>query len=236
MSHDTHPIGRPTAGAAGTDGFREGALVAELAALGSAALVDAMGRVHRHRAHVLPLVSPCPERVLFGRAATVSFMPWRDDVEEASKTFADLFHEAVGDDPSGRVLVLSSGGHPQVSHGGGTKLSRVANHRLAGVLADGRLRDFRQLRGHDFATWCRGESTRWGGDTVMPYAANTTVEFAGVCITPGDYVFCDAAGAVVVPVDSWQLVLETAREVEAEDARFLRQIREEAVPRTARAL
>jgi regulator of RNase E activity RraA len=70
----------------------------------------------------------------------------------------------------------------------------------------------------------------------MPYAANTTAEFAGVCITPGDYVFCDAAGAVVVPADSWQLVLETAREVDAEDARFLRQIREEAVPRTARAL
>ncbi|MEU9355569.1 RraA family protein [Streptomyces griseoloalbus] len=179
MSHDTHPIGRPTAGAAGTDGSREGALVAELAALGSAALVDAMGRVHRHRTDVLPLVSPCPERVLFEGAATVSFMPWRDDVEEASKTFADLFCEAVGDDPSGRVLVLSSGGHPQVSHGGGTKLSRVANHRLAGVLADGRLRNFRQLRGYEFATWCRGESTRWGGDTVMPYAANTTVEFAG---------------------------------------------------------
>ncbi|OKK05255.1 dimethylmenaquinone methyltransferase [Streptomyces sp. CB02400] len=195
-----------------------------------------MGRVHRHPAHVLPLVSPDPERVLFGRAATVSFMPWRDDVEEASKTFADFFYEAVGADPAGKVLVLSSGGHPQVSHGGGTKLSRVANHRLAGVLADGRLRDFRQLRRYDFATWCRGESTRWGGDTVMPYAANSTVEFAGVSVVPGDYVFCDAAGAVVVPAGSWQVVLEAARAVDAEDTRFLRRIREEPVPRTARVL
>lgn len=230
MTRATNTGGRPpatvtSAQPADTDGH--GGVPA---GLGSAALVDAMGRTHRHRAHLLPLVSPDPTRPLFGPAVTMAYMPWRDDVPQGSKTFADFFYEAVGPDPAGKVLVLSSGGYAQVSHAGGTKLSRAAHHRLAGVLADGRLRDFHQLRGYDLTTWCQGESTRWGGDTVMPYAANTTVEFAGVAIVPGDYIFCDAACAVVIPARSLSKVLETARAVDAEDARFVQQIRAEANP------
>ena len=40
-------------------------------------------------------------------------------------------------------------------------------------------------RSYDIAVWCRGEATRWGGDTVMPYAANVAVEVDGVLIAPG---------------------------------------------------
>ncbi|AWW41503.1 RraA family protein [Streptomyces cadmiisoli] len=204
--------------------------VSRLSELGCAALVDAMGRIHDHRAHILPMVSPDPGRPLFGPAATIAFMPRRDDLTQSSETFADFFYQAVGESPAGRVLVLSSGGYPDVSHAGGTKLSRVAHHGLAGVLADGRLRDFRQLREQGFATWCNGESTRWGGEVVMPYAADVTVEFAGVCITPGDYVYADSSGAVVIPSQSLHRVLEIARKVEGEDSHFLEQIRAEQIP------
>jgi 4-hydroxy-4-methyl-2-oxoglutarate aldolase len=38
-------------------------------------LVDAMGRLHRHRGHILDLVTPTPGRVLFGSAVTISYFP-----------------------------------------------------------------------------------------------------------------------------------------------------------------
>ena len=38
-------------------------------------LVDAMGRLHRHRCHILDLVTPTPGRVLFGPAVTISYFP-----------------------------------------------------------------------------------------------------------------------------------------------------------------
>ncbi|WP_314177850.1 RraA family protein [Streptomyces winkii] len=206
-------------------------LAARAARLGSANLVDAMGRVHGHRAHVLALASPDPARPLFGPAVTLAYLPYRDDLPQSTEGFTELFYEAIGPSPSGHVLVLSSGGYPDASHGGGTKLSRVAHHGLAGVLADGRLRDFGELRDHGFATWCRGEATRWGGDTVMPYAAGVAVEVAGVCVIPGDYVFADAAGAVVIPKASLDRVLRVAAEIEAEDAESASRIREERLPR-----
>lgn len=194
-----------------------------------ASLVDAMGRRHGHRAHLLPLVSPDPGRPLVGPAVTIAYLPTRDDLPEAELGFASLFDEAIADGPAGKVLVLSSGGHPDASHGGGTKLSRLDHHGLAGVLADGRLRDFDQLRDQRFATWCRGEATRWGGDTVMPFAANVAIEVGGACLVPGDHVYADSSGAVVIPADDLGWVLDEAQRIEAEDARAAAQIRTEAL-------
>jgi regulator of RNase E activity RraA len=188
-----------------------------------ASLVDAMGRIHSHRAHILGLVSPAPRR-LFGRAATIAYLPYRDDLPQTEMGFGPLFYEAVGESAAGAVLVLSSGGYSDAAHGGGTKLSRLVHTSAAGVLADGRLRDFDELREYAFATWCRGETTRWGGDTIMPYAAGVAVEVGGVSVVPGDYVFADASGAVVIPSASLKRVLDGALSVEAEDARSLEEI------------
>jgi regulator of RNase E activity RraA len=188
-----------------------------------ASLVDAMGRLHGHRAYVLSLVSPAPRR-LFGPVATIAYLPYRDDLPETALGFGPLFHEAVGDSPAGTVLVLSSGGYPDASHGGGTKLSRLQNTGAAGVLADGRLRDFGQLGAYTFATWCRGEATHWGGETVMPFAANVPIEVGGVSVIPGDYLFADASGAVVIPRASLPRVIDEALRVEAEDTRMLEEI------------
>lgn len=196
-----------------------------------ASLVDAMGRLHHHRAHILTLVSPAPRR-LFGPVATIAYLPFRDDLAQAELGFGALFHRAVGESPWGKVLVLSSGGYPDASHGGATKLSRLQNTGAAGVLADGRLRDFDQLSGYTFATWCRGEATRWGGDTVMPFAANRAVEIGGVCVNPGDYLYADASGAVIIPRSSLHRVVDEALRIEAEDARSLEQIATERYPTT----
>jgi regulator of RNase E activity RraA len=197
-----------------------------------ASLVDAMGRLHSHRAHILSLVSPAPRR-LFGPVATIAYLPYRDDLPQTELGFGALFHQAVGESPAGTVLVLSSGGYPEASHGGGTKLSRLQHAGAAGVFADGRLRDFEQLGGYAFATWCRGEATRWGGETVMPFAANVAVEIGGVCVIPGDYLYADASGAIVIPRSSLKKVIDEALRVEAEDARSLEEIATERFKRTS---
>jgi regulator of RNase E activity RraA len=197
-----------------------------------ASLVDAMGRNHNHRAHIHSLVSPAPRR-LFGPVATIAYLPYRDDLPQSELGFGDLFHQALAESPAGTVLVLSSGGYPDASHGGGTKLSRLQHSGAAGVLADGRLRDFAQLGEYAFATWCRGEATRWGGDTVMPFAANVAVEIDGVCVIPGDYLYADRSGAVVIPRASLKRVIDEALNVEAEDARSLREIATERFTRTS---
>lgn len=195
----------------------------------TADIVDAMGRHHRHRCHLLDLVSPTPGRRLFGPALTISYFPaCRDALPSERYTFSKLFYEAIDGAAQGRVLVLASNGYVETSLGGATKLSRVQNHRLAGILADGRLRDFAELERYDLAIYCRGEATRWGGDVVTPYEANRPVVIAGVAVRPGDYVFADSSGAAVIPADEVRTVLHTANEVVLEDAKSVATIKDES--------
>lgn len=192
-------------------------------------IVDAMGRIHRHRCHMLDLVTPSPGRRLFGPAVTISFFPTCEAVLDPDRfNFGRLFIEAVGDDAAGSVLVLASNGHSETSLGGGTKLSRAHNMGMAGVLADGRLRDFDELAGYQFATYCTGEATRWGGDIVTPHQANVPVVIQGVGIFPGDYIYADNSGAVAIRASEVEAVLEAAQAVVQEDIGYVEQIRDEA--------
>jgi 4-hydroxy-4-methyl-2-oxoglutarate aldolase len=194
----------------------------------SSDIVDAVGRLHRHRCHLLDLVSPTPGRVLFGPAVTISYFPTcTAGLDPERYNLANLFYEAVGDDPAGKVVVLASNGHRDVSMGGGTKLMRLQEHGCAGVLTDGRLRDFDELAGYDFAAYCSGEATRWGGDVITPFQANVPVVVDGVGVMPGQYVYADSAGAVVIPIGQVEEVLAGARQVESEDVGYREQIAHE---------
>ncbi|MGZ4307325.1 MAG: hypothetical protein ACXVSL_20945 [Solirubrobacteraceae bacterium] len=50
------------------------------------------------------------------------------------------------------------------------------------------------------------------------------MEIGGVCVIPGDYVYADASGAVVIPRASLERVIDEALKVEAEDARSLEEV------------
>ncbi len=191
-------------------------------------LVDAIGRLFPHRAHVEELQSPAPDRILFGPAAIISYIPVRKDLyDEEQHTFARLFYEAIGDAPEGKVLVLGASGCREVSVGGGTKLARADLKRLAGVLTDGCLRDFDELAESPRAFYCHAETFRWGGDKLMPFAVNIPVVLDGVTVIPGDYVYAAGTGAVIIPASGVHQVLAEAIGIEKADAEYIEQIRQE---------
>lgn len=194
----------------------------------TASLTDAMRRKFSHEPYILDLKSPNPERLLFGEAVTIRFIPYRaDKVVPAKTNFASLFYQAVGDKPEGKVLVMGASGLTDTSLGGSVKLSRVQNHKLAGVLCEGRLRDWPELREYAFACYCAGETSRWGGDTLMPCETNVPIAFRGVAIYPGDYVFAQHDIAVVLPGGHLEEIFEEALSVEKDDKDFMQQIKTE---------
>jgi regulator of RNase E activity RraA len=149
---------------------------------------------------------------------TISYFPSCSAALDPERyNLANLFYEAVGDEPAGKVIVLAS------------KLLRLHQNGCAGVLTDGRLRDFDELAGYDFAAYCSGEATRWGGDSLTPFQANVPVVLQGVGVVPGQYVFADSSGAVLIPHGQIDEVLAEARKVEAADAASRDQIAREQV-------
>ena len=183
--------------------------------LGVSDVVDAMAMRFQHKAHVIHLNSPDPNRVLFGPAVTIGFLPVRKDLMDPERhSLGPAFYRAIGDDdPTGKVLVMASNGHPDTSLGGGTKLSRVQNHNLAGILCDGQLRDYEELNSYEFATYCKGETVRAGGNEIQPYLANVPLSLDGVTVVPGDIVFARGTTAVILPADAAESTLKQAREL-----------------------
>jgi len=111
-----------------------------------------------------------------GPAVTISYFPsCSASLDPDRYNLANLFYEAVGDEPAGKVVVLASNGYTDTSLAGGTKLLRLHQRGCAGVLTDRRLRDFDELARYEFAAYCSGEATRWGGDSVTPFQANVPV-------------------------------------------------------------
>lgn len=183
--------------------------------LGVADVVDAMMTTFQHRAHVIDLDSPDPQRVLFGAAVTIGYMPVREDLMGPEKhSLGPAFYRAIGDeDPTGKVLVMASNGNTHASLGGGTKLSRVRNHKMAGILCDGHLRDYAELNSYDVAVYCKGETVRGGGNEIQPYLTNVPLCLDGVTVVPGDYIFARGSAAVIIPAASAESILRKSREI-----------------------
>lgn len=183
--------------------------------LGVADVVDAMAMLYPHRAHTIELDSPDHRRMLIGPAVTVSFLPVREDLMDPDKhSLGPAIYRAIGDrDPAGAVLVMASNGYAHTSLGGGTKLSRVDNLGMAGILADGMLRDYEELNSYGFATYCRGETVRAGGHEIQPYLADVPVAVSGITVVPGDVIFARGSAAVAIPAASAETVLTRARDI-----------------------
>lgn len=192
------------------------------------AICDAMMRRHAHRAHAIDLRSPAQGRWLLGPAVTMQFLPLRADLADPARhDFGALLDQAVaGHRPAGAVLVVASWGRPDQPVAGGKKLSRLANLGFAGLVADARLRDFAELADLGLAAWCRGETVRQGGEAIMPWAAGVPVVVGGVTVVPGDMVYADDAGVVVIPAADLRTVLEEAARIEERDAAEVARMRE----------
>ena len=187
----------------------------DIEGLSSPAICDAMAQRYNHRAHILDLITPTPGEVLFGQAATIRFFPNRRDHHSADDRFDHMLTAVAG---TGHVLVLGAGGHPDQALAGDKKVARIEAAGFAGILTDGRLRDLEEIAGFELVAYCGGETIRAAGDDVMPLAANVPVEIDGVGVLPGDWIYADGAGAVIIPSEAVAAILADAHLIEEKDA------------------
>ncbi len=210
-----HPP-RPVGMTAAVDDLR--AIAAEVSC---SAICDAMMRRHAHRAHVMDLVSPAPERWLLGPALTMQFLPLRADrFESARHDFGALLLEAVGEgDPAGHVLAVSSWGHPDAPIAGGKKLSRLRQPRAwpawwptPGCATSTRSSSSASGPGAGARPCARAVRRSCPSPPTCPWAV------CGVTVFPGDWIYADASGAVVIPPGDVRAILEEAARIEERDA------------------
>jgi len=125
--------------------------------------------------------------------------------------------EALDSVLPGEVVVASTAGSLQNAPWG-ELLSTAARARGArGAVIDGLVRDVRKIQDLGFPVFARGIKPvdSKGRGTIIDY--NVPIECAGARICPGDLVFADYDGVIVVPAEVLPNVIDLATEKVAKE-------------------
>ena len=185
--------------------------LAQFHELSAAILSDVLDSLGLKGQAMRPFIRPLDENsVLIGCARTGLYMPVYEVRPHENPYEVEI--ALVDDLQPGDVPVLACNGPTNRLAPWGELLSTAAKMRgAAGCVTDGLVRDIRQIRALSFPVFHGGIGpldTKGRGRMVE---RDTPVECAGVRVLPGDIVFGDADGVVVIPQQSATEVLERAR-------------------------
>lgn len=179
-------------------------------------VLDGMG--YRDRA-MRPFVRPLDEAsLLFGRARTGLYAPVYS-VREGENPY-DVEIALVDDLKPGEVAVFACDGPTDRIAPWGELLSTAARARgAAGCVTDGLVRDIRAIRTMGFPVFHGGIGPLDSKGRGKMMDADVPVACGGVLVNPGDYVFGDADGVVVIPAFAADEAFTTAlAKIAAENA------------------
>jgi regulator of RNase E activity RraA len=190
----------------------------QLKPLSAAILSDIVDSLGLKRRAMRPFVRPLDEaQVMVGRARTGLYMPayaLRDGENPYEVEIA-----LVDDLQPQEVVVLACNGPTERIAPWGELLTTAAQVRgAAGCVTDGLVRDVRQIRAMGFPVFHGGIGPLDTKGRARMVERDVRVECGGVSIDPGDLVFGDVDGVVVIPRSHEHAVMDLALEkVRGED-------------------
>jgi len=133
------------------------------------------------------------------------------------------WHRAIELAPTGSVLVVATGAWVRAGFFGAVMATGCRARGIAGLVTDGACRDCDDLETMGFPVFAAGASPR--GTSKLDFGdVGVTVECGGVTVRPGDLVFGDRDGVVVVAAEQAEAVLARARATVEREATIREQL------------
>ena len=143
---------------------------------------------------------------MVGPAVTIRFGPAR-----GADQLPMSFYEVIRTFEPGSVLVAETGGTESSTHGGNIAMCGQLQG-LAGMVNDGRCRDYGELRELEMPVFCKGPTNRLPKDIEL-VAHGVPITCGGAQVNPGDIVMGDVDGVLVIPGGSIEDVLHQAEDM-----------------------
>ncbi len=159
-----------------------------------------------------------PARCRFvGPAFTIRYVPIREDYTNRASAVSpgSRLHGRLDAIPAGSVLMLDMGGDETSGAIGDVIVARLIALGVAGVVADGGMRDVSVIAGMALPVWARAAAPPPSPRSLMAADMQQVIGCGGVMVEPDDIVVADGDGVAVIPR---HLADEVARQgVEHED-------------------
>lgn len=125
----------------------------------------------------------------------------------------------------GDIIVIDNGGRLDTSCWGGILATGAKWKGISGIVVDGAIRDLDDIIAVDFAAYARGTVVATARGRIMEESTNAMIQFGGVQVRPGDIVFGDRSGVVIIPQEHVDAVLGKAERFFAKEEAMIADIK-----------
>jgi regulator of RNase E activity RraA len=166
---------------------------------------------------------------LVGRAFTLRFVPAREDLATPESWASPIStRAAIEDMPAGCIAVVDSMGVQDAGIFGDILCARMARRSIAALVTDGVVRDLAGVLATGLPVWCNGAAAPPSVAGLTFVAWQQPIGCGGVAVFPGDVIVVDDDGAVLIPANLLDAMLETAPEQERLEAWIMGQVEQGA--------
>lgn len=151
-------------------------------------------------------------RRIAGRVRTVKL----GTAGDASST-AHLATRAIERAAAGDIVVVEQRTGMEAACWGGILTVAAKLRGVAGVIADGLVRDIDEAAVHDFPVFARGVTTRTARGRVVEIGTGVPVMVGDVAVAEGGYAIADGSGVVFIAAGDMERVLDAAETIAARE-------------------
>jgi len=181
----------------------------KLEQLYSAVIMDVMDQMGVRVQCMDPAVRPLlPSMRTWGEAVTMYF----ETVSEVPEQPFQLEMEVLDDAAEGQVIVAQCNALELSAFWGGLLTNAAVGRKVAGCVADGGARDYNEIVELDFPVFCKGLTPYDSCGRMDGKERDIPILCGGIRVVPGDLLFGDVDGMVVVPQDIADEVIARAWE------------------------
>lgn len=191
--------------------------VLRLRHLDACAVSDALDRVGIDGQVASGLAAQSTSRRLVGKVVTYRLVP----AGQAPKSAGPVRHlgtTAIELAHAGDVIVVEQRTGIDAGCWGGILSLGAKVKGIAGVVADGPVRDIDEARAYDLPIYCRSLTARTARARVEEVSVNEPVCIGGVTVKPGDLVIADGSGVVFIPAGRADEVIAAAEHIAGREA------------------
>ncbi len=146
-----------------------------------------------------------------GRAFTLRFVPAREDLATPASWGSPIStRAAIEAMPAGVIAVIDAMGSKEAGVFGDILCARMAKRGVAGLVTDGVVRDGDGVKGTNLPVWCSGAAAPASVAALTFVNWQEPVGCGGVAVFPNDVIVADGDGAVLIPQDLLEAVVDAA--------------------------